>query len=90
MKKRLFVLILCVSLLWSIPTQAAVTGTADHFQASRTYENNFSDVAGGSWYYENVKSLYEMGLAQGKAEQTFAPGDSVTVGEAAAFAARRG
>ena len=88
MKKRLFVLTLCVSLLWSIPTQAAVTGTADHFQASRTYENNFSDVAGGSWYYENVKSLYEMGLAQGKAEQTFAPGDSVTVGEAAAFAAR--
>ena len=88
MKKRLLALVLCVSLLWSIPAYAAVVGTADHFTAVRTYQNQFSDVSSGSWYYENVKSLYEMGLAQGKTEQLFAPKDSVTLGEAAAFAAR--
>lgn len=88
MKKRLLTLVLCASLLWSIPARAAATGTADNFAPTRSYQNAFSDVSTNSWYYENVKSLYEMGLAQGKGDHTFAPKDSVTLGEAAAFAAR--
>lgn len=88
MKKRLLALLLCAALLWGVPVQAAAAGTADNFRPVRTYEDEFSDVKSGSWYYENVTSLYEMGLAQGKTAHLFAPGDSVTVGEAAAFAAR--
>ena len=87
MGKRLLILLFCLTLLWSTAPEAAA-GSAGNFAPVRTYGDAFSDVTPSDWYYDNVKALYELGLAQGKDGRTFAPKDSVTVGEAAAFAAR--
>ena len=88
MAKRLLTLLLCLALLGSVWAEAAVTGSAANFTAVRTYGDRFSDVSTANWYYDNVKTLYELGLAQGRDARTFAPRGNVTVGEAAAFAAR--
>lgn len=40
----------------------------------------FADVAEGSWYYENVKYVYEKGLFAGISETEFAPNSPLTRG----------
>lgn len=88
MGKRLLTLLLCLALLGSVWVEAAVTGSAANFTPVRIYRGEFTDISAANWYYGNVKTLYELGLAQGREENTFVPGGSVTLGEAAAFAAR--
>lgn len=85
MKKQFPALLLALSLLLSIPAQAAQAGG---FQRSRTYDGVFSDLAPDSVFYDNVAALYEYGLSNGKADGTFGLGDSITVGQAVIFAGR--
>ena len=85
MKKQFPALLLALSLLLSIPAQAAQT---DGFRRIRTYAGEFSDVAPDSVFYENAAALYEYGLTNGKDDGTFGPGDSVTLGQALIFAGR--
>ena len=88
MGKRLLTLLLCLLLLGSACVKASVTGSTGNFVPVRVYRGEFTDISTANWYYDNVKTLYELGLAQGRDVHTFAPRGSVTVGEAAAVAAR--
>ena len=88
MKKRLHALVLClVVLLGSLPALAA-NGTLENFVPIRTYDGRFLDVAQGSWYYDNIAHLYELGLAEGQTASSFGVGSNITIGEALSFAAR--
>ncbi len=51
------------------------------------YEGQFSDVSAGDWYYEAVKTVYELGLVRGNGGR-FDPEGELTGAEAAAMAAR--
>ena len=58
------------------------------FEKTATYDNNFSDVPETSWYAENVKTAYELGFMNGKAEGLFDPAGNVTVAEGITMACR--
>ena len=47
----------------------------------------FTDVKPGDWFYNDVKTAYEMGLINGKTPTLFAPGDNLTYAEAVKLAA---
>ena len=79
MKKTLICLFLAVVL--SISAFAA-------FEKTNTYQNNFNDVPETSWYAENVKTAYELGFMNGKAEGKFDPSGNVTVAEGITMASR--
>ena len=58
------------------------------FEKVNTYENNFSDVTENNWFYDNVKTAYELGFMNGKSEGKFDPSGNVTVVEGITMAAR--
>lgn len=58
------------------------------FEKTATYDNNFSDVPETSWYAENVKTAFELGFMNGKAEGKFDPSGNVTVAEGITMASR--
>ncbi len=64
------------------------TGAFAAFEKTNTYENNFSDVPENSWYAQNVKTAYELGFMNGKAEGKFDPAGNVTVAEGITMASR--
>ena len=81
MKRRALPLILAILLL--------AGGTAHALAPVRTYQGQFTDVPAGAWYYDNVRSLYELGLTNGHGrEDCFAPASDITVAEVLAMAAR--
>lgn len=83
MKRRVLSLVLAVLLL------AGGTRTALAFSPVRTYAGQFTDVPPGAWYYDNVRSLYELGLTNGHGRaDRFAPASEITVAEVLALAAR--
>ena len=85
MKKRTLSLLLALGLLLTTPALAAQEGA---FSRIRTYTGQFSDLSSSSVFYDNVSALYEYGLSVGKADGTFGPTDSLTVGQAVIFAGR--
>ena len=87
MKKRILALFLALVMTLTLPALAAENSTGN-FQRSKTYAHQFSDVAAGSVFYDNIAALYEYGLSQGKANGTFGVKDSMTVGEIVIFASR--
>ena len=87
MKKRLPALLTCFALLLS-GTALAVQNSTSNFQKTKTYSENFTDVAAGSTFHDNIAALYEYGLSIGKGDGTFGVGDNVTVGAVITFSAR--
>jgi len=87
MKKRIPALALAISLLLSTPALAAKDDMRN-FSRSKTYENQFSDVAADSVFYDNIAALYEYGLSVGKGDGTYGVQDSMTVGQILIFAGR--
>ena len=84
--KRLvsFGLILCLA-LGLVPAAGAVSA----FPAVNAYPAGYyRDVPQGVWYADAAQLCYETGLITGPSANTFAPDRAVTVGEAAAVAAR--
>ena len=79
MKKFLTVLLVVVML---------AAGVNAAFEKVNTYSNNFSDVKDSNWFYENVKTAYELGFMNGKSEGAFDPNGNVTVAEGITMAAR--
>lgn len=86
MKRRIPTWLLTLSLL-IVPT-AAKADNPEYFVRTQTYEDQFSDLTEDHVFYENIAALYEYGLSVGKADGTFAPSESVTVGQAVIFAGR--
>lgn len=87
MKQRIYALVLTAAMLLAVlPVQARA---AENFVPSAVYEDQFSDVAASDWYYEDVKALYELGLAQGKGDgDLFDPNGALTVAEVITMASR--
>ena len=52
------------------------------FTASRTYQNQFTDVAESQWFYSFVKTAYEYTLANGTSDTKFSPDGKFTVAQA--------
>lgn len=87
MKKRIPALLLCLCLLLTTPAMAA-ENSADNFTRSKTYAGEFTDLTADSTFYPHITALYEYGLSVGKADGSFGPQDSVTVGQIVIFASR--
>ncbi|MBQ7399037.1 MAG: S-layer homology domain-containing protein [Clostridia bacterium] len=79
MKKILSLVLACLLL---------ATGTFAAFEKTNKYENNFTDVKENNWFYENVKTAYELGFMNGKSEGKFDPDGNVTVAEALTMVSR--
>lgn len=92
MKKRIIALILCVIMVTGmlpVTVFAAETDNLHHFTKRNDYTSGtFDDVQKDDWFYKNVKSVYELGLMQGKGGKQFDPESSVTIAETLTIAAR--
>lgn len=93
MKKQLLTLLLTACLLLTglagLSTDAAALDYGmDAFASVRAYDGRFADVKKSDWFYDNVASLYELGLTEGQSLHSFGSRSSVTLAEVAAFAAR--
>lgn len=64
------------------PSDDAADDTVDDVPSEEPAVQIFSDVAVGDWYYDDVMALYEAGVVDGYADNTFRPSDRVTTGEA--------
>lgn len=85
MKRRICALVLTAAMLLAVPPVRAQA--AGGFVPSAVYAGQFSDVAASDWFYEDVKALYELGLARGKGD-IFDPGGALTVAEVITMASR--
>ena len=81
MKRTLPSLSLILILLLGLAAPASAA-SAGHLTPKYTYQGEFTDVRRGDWYYNNVKTLYELGLSNGKGSPNrFAPADNITLAE---------
>ena len=61
----------------------------ENFQKATTYvDGQFTDVAPNQWYYENVKTAYELGIVKGTGANSYGSKNTVTLAEALALASR--
>lgn len=65
-----------------------VSAMGADFEKSRSYQNNFTDVAETSWYAKDVASVYELSLMEGVSESTFDTESEMNVAQAITIAAR--
>lgn len=86
MKKKLIAALLAATI--AAGTMPSAGALLDGFTASRTYSNQFTDVPTNAWYYQSVKSAYELGLVNGSSANTYSPNKEVTVAELYAMASR--
>ncbi|MBQ8512345.1 MAG: S-layer homology domain-containing protein [Clostridia bacterium] len=49
--------------------------------AARTYTGQFTDVASGAWYYNDIADAYASGLINGKSDTQFKPDGTLTIAE---------
>ena len=90
MKKSLRAVI-CSVLAVVIAMGAVPAVTADGANFTKRYEYGdgvFTDVKADDWFYENVSTVYEYGLMNGKGGGRFDPKGNVTVAETLTIAAR--
>lgn len=57
-------------------------------EAGYTKSNSFTDVNDGDWHNEAISTLKNIGLINGRTEDSFAPDENITRAEIAAIAAR--
>ncbi len=66
-----------------------VVGGINNFEQRLFYdEKQFSDVDKNDWYYENIRSVYQFGLMQGKGNNVFDVSGQITIAETLAIAMR--
>lgn len=89
MKLRTRLASVLLAALLTLPTLAAENEGFDHFQKVQTYtDGTFQDVNTEDWFYENVKSVNELGLMIGRDPAFFGTEGNMTVAEAMTIAAR--
>ena len=75
MKKRIIAMIISIVMVIGMLPVSVFAAEADNLQnftKRNTYTNEtFDDVQRNDWFYENVKSVYELGLMQGKGGKRF-------------------
>lgn len=67
---------------------SSASAILNNFILNKSYSNQFTDVASNSWYYNNVKTAYELGLLNGTTTTTYSPNSDITVAEVQALVAR--
>jgi len=68
---------------------AVAVYAGDTFPATRSYtDSGFTDVSDSAWYYNDVKSAYELSLISGMGAGIFAPDSTMTVAQGITLAAR--
>ena len=86
MKRRI------VTILFAVALAAGTMFTAQAaplFPPSASYSEQFTDVKPDDWFYENIVSLYTLGLTNGKnSPTTYEPESDMTVAEILTMAAR--
>lgn len=87
MMKRKMALALTALTLFGGMLPVAGAALSD-FTQQRTYAGQFTDVAANAWYYDNVKTAYELGLVNGSSNTTYSPEDNITVAEVQTLVAR--
>ena len=81
MKKRLIsIAMAAVMAVGSIPAAGALL---DGFNNTRTYSDQFTDVPSTAWYYNSVKSAYELGITAGTSASKFSPDQNLTTDQRA-------
>ena len=86
MKKRLTAALLAlIVVLSAMPNAGALLSG---FSKTRTYRNQFSDVSTSSWYYDTVKTAYELGIFNGTSDTKFSPNKTLNADEMTALLAR--
>ena len=61
----------------------------NNFEKTLEYKNGFfADVSSTQWYYDNVSSVYEYGLMDGKGNGKFDPVGKISIAETITVAAR--
>ena len=90
--KRLLSALLAVIMCLSVMPIAGFASTHDGFD-NFTKRNSFkfgifTDVSKSDWFYDNVKTSYELGLMVGKGENRFGTESGVTIAETITIAAR--
>lgn len=89
MKRATLLVSLAAVLLARGLSSTALAAEGGIFAPVRTYQEQFTDVASGDWYYENVKALYELGLTNGQGSGSlFVPEGNMTVAEVLTMSAR--
>ena len=90
MKKRILSLVLTLGLVLTLcPAALAASAGLSNFKSVNTYgTGTFQDVPANTWYTENVKSAYELGLMKGTSSVAFSPDGNITIGSAIALACR--
>ena len=63
-------------------------GSLDHFVKIQTYEEQFEDVAQGTWYHDDVATAYELGLVKGASPTNYNRKGDIKIGETIALACR--
>lgn len=90
-KKNGFKFLILTFLLFFIPVSvshgSSVSRTEPVLNRIREYDERFEDI-NGKWFYENVKTLYEVGLTEGNSRNTYSPNKNLTLAEAITFTAR--
>lgn len=85
MKRRIHTLILAAALLLALlPARVYAAESSAPMEA---YAGQFADVKASDWFYEDVRTLYELGLARGKGDR-FDPNGELTVAEVITMASR--
>ena len=85
------VLVLILAFLLVIPPAIpafADTGKQNFTKRFEYTQEVFSDVSDSDWFYDNVKSVYEYGLMNGKGQHKFDTEGNITIAEACTIAAR--
>ena len=59
-----------------------------NFVSTRPYYGQFADVKLNDWFYQNVKTSYELRIISGMSDKTFCPNDNLTIAECITIAAR--
>ena len=90
MKTRAISLFLCVVIVIGVLAvgACAADGMKNFTKHNDFSEDTFTDVNPGDWFYDNVRSAYELGLMVGNSETTFNPKGDLTIAEAITVASR--
>lgn len=89
-RNRIALFLGLVMVLGTLPLHVFATFPGfENFVRSKEFRREiFRDVKPKDWFYENVKSVYEYGLMEGKGESIFDPQKNITLGETITVAAR--
>lgn len=86
-RSRIFAFMFILTLALLIPMPVSAAQSVDNFTKKNSY-TGFTDVTESSWYYPNVRSVFELGLMNGRGDGVFDPDGSLTNAEVFTLAAR--